>query len=203
MLNKIKNIFVNGLIAFLPLAVTVYILIAGVTLVENFLGETLRQLLPYGYYLPGYGFIATVLMIFIFGLLVNNLITATLIKSFQKKMTEVPIVKAVYSPLRDLIHLFTKTSSDNAPQKVVLVKVSETITVLGLVTREDFDDLEFKNLIPQDKIAVLVLMSYGLGGYTLLCNKTDVTPVDISVEKAMSLAVTGWIKTDTNNFKGK
>ena len=39
-------------------------------------------------------------------------------------------------------------------------------------------------------------MSYGLGGYTLLINKFDIEPIDIPVEKAMSLALTGWIKTD-------
>lgn len=201
MLNKIKKIFISGLIAFLPLAVTIYVLIAGVNLVENFLGESLRNILPAGYYLPGYGFIATIALIFIFGLLVNNLITATLIKKFQEKLTEIPIIKAVYSPLRDLINLFTKTHSHHSPQKVVLVKINESLTVFGLVTREDFNDLEFKSLIPPNKVAVLVLMSYGLGGYTLLCNKSDLTPVNISVEKAMSLAVTGWIRTDSDEFK--
>jgi uncharacterized membrane protein len=39
-------------------------------------------------------------------------------------------------------------------------------------------------------------MSYGLGGYTVLVNKTDVEAVDMPIEKAMSLALTGWIQTD-------
>lgn len=197
MFLKIKKIFISGLITFLPLAVTIYILIACVNIIENILGRFLRSILPDGYYLPGYGFIATLMMIFIFGLLVNNLITATIIKKFQQKLTEIPLIKAVYSPLRDLINLFSKNQNQNAPQKVVLVHLSEHHSALGLITREDFSDLEFKNPVLNGRVAVLVLMSYALGGYTILVDKNQIESVDITVEKAMSLAVTGWIKTDS------
>jgi hypothetical protein len=42
-------------------------------------------------------------------------------------------------------------------------------------------------------------MSYGMGGYTILIDKNLVKTTDIPVDKAMSLALTAWIKTDTNN----
>ena len=198
MTTKMKKIFLSGLITLLPLAVTLYILITGISLVENILGNFIRQVLPDGLYFPGYGFLATLLLVFVFGLLVNNLITATLIRKIQEKLTEIPLIKAVYAPLRDLINLFTKSQNGHSPQKVVLVKISEYTTALGLVTREDFEDLEIKNDLPADCIAVLFPMSYGLGGYTLLINKNNIHPVNLPVEKAMRLAVTGWIKTDTN-----
>lgn len=197
MTTKIKKIFISGLITFLPLAVTIYIVIAGVSLIENILGHFIQNILPDGLYFPGYGFVATLLLIFIFGLLVNNLITATIIKKLQSKLTEIPIIKAVYSPLRDLINLFSKSQNGHSPQKVVLVRMSEHIQAIGLVTREDFHDLEIKMHISDQCIAVLFPMSYGLGGYTLLINKSAVQTLDMSVEKAMSLAVTGWIKTDS------
>jgi uncharacterized membrane protein len=197
MTTKIKKIFLNGLITLLPLAVTIYILVTSVSLIENILGKFIRDSLPEGLYFPGYGFVATLLLIFIFGLLVNNLITATIIKKFQTKMTEIPIIKAVYSPLRDLINLFSKSQNGHSPQKVVLVKFSDNMSALGLITREDFGDLEIKHDLPTDCVAVLFPMSYGLGGYTLLINKNNIQHVDMSVEKAMSLAVTGWIRTET------
>lgn len=196
-MTKIKKIFLNGLFTLLPLAVTIYIMITGIALIENILGRFIRDILPMGFYYPGYGFVATILLIFIFGLLVNNLITATIIKKIQEKLTEIPIIKAVYSPLRDLINLFSKSQNGHSPQKVVLVKFSEQITALGLVTREDFGDLEIKSDLPNDCVAVLFPMSYGLGGYTLLINKNQIHHVEMSVEKAMSLAVTGWIRTET------
>lgn len=194
MLQKMKKIFVSGLISILPLAVTIYILISFLSIVENILGQLLRSLLPEGYYLPGFGFIATILLIFIFGLLVNNLITATVVKKIQNKLTEIPIIKAVYSPLRDLIHLFSTTSNNQGPQQVVLVHVTPDVAMLGLITRDQFDDLHFKKESTQDRVAVLLLLSYALGGYTTLVKKDKIEVIDMPVETAMRLAVTGWIK---------
>lgn len=195
-MNKIKVIFISGLVSFLPLALTIYIVYAGVSIVENLLGQFLRQILPNNAYFPGYGFLATIVLIFFLGLLLNNLLTATLMQRVQEKLTEIPLFKAVYSPLRDLMNLFSKSQQQNALKKVVLVHLSNNMTALGLVTREDFSDLNIK--LPSDagKIAVYIPMSYGLGGYTLLLNKNVLEPIDLPVEKAMSLAITGWIKTD-------
>ncbi len=195
-MKKIKVIFLSGLVSFLPLALTIYIVYAGINIVENILGQFLRRLLPENAYYPGYGFFATILLIFILGLLLNNLVTAALFQRIQEKITEIPFVKVVYSPLRDLMNLFSKNSSQNSLKKVVLVTISPNISVLGLVTREDFSDLNLNFNIGSDKMAVYIPMSYGLGGYTLLMDKNLVQPVDIPVEKAMSLALTGWIKSD-------
>jgi uncharacterized membrane protein len=194
-MNKIQKIFVSGLISFLPLALTIYIVYAGVTIVENLLGNFLRSLLPQDSYIPGFGFLSTMILIFLLGLLLNNFVTAGLLQRLQEKLTEVPLIKVVYSPLRDLMNLFSKRGGSQL-QKVVLVQFDGEKEVLGLVTREHFNDLDKNLKVSADKVAVYIPMSYGLGGYTVLVNKTQVTPIDIPVEKAMSLALTAWIKTD-------
>lgn len=195
-MNKIQKIFVSGLISFLPLAVTIYIVYAGVTIVENLLGNFLRNVLPDNFYIPGFGFLTTLILIFLLGLLLNNFVTAGLLHKLQEKLTEVPLIKVVYSPLRDLMNLFSKNGGQ-AMKKVVLVKLDNNVEILGLVTREQFGDLDSNLKISSEKIAVYMPMSYGLGGYTLLVNKSQVTPLDLPVEKAMSLALTAWIKTDS------
>ena len=202
-MKKIKVIFLSGLVSFLPLALTIYIVYAGVNIVENLLGQFLRRLLPEDAYYPGYGFLTTVVLIFVIGLLLNNLVTAALIQRIQEKLTEIPFVKVVYSPLRDLMNLFSKGQNQNSLKKVVLVSINPHISVLGLVTREDFSDLQLKFSIASEKIAVYMPMSYGLGGYTLLIDRSQVQPVDLPVEKAMSLALTGWIKTDSSPLENK
>lgn len=195
-MNKIQKIFVSGLISFLPLAVTIYIVYASVTIVENVLSAPLRTLLPNDFYITGFGFLTTLILIFLLGLLLNNFVTAGLLHKLQEKLTEVPLIKVVYSPLRDLMNLFSKGGGQSM-QKVVLVHFDKDKEVLGLVTRENFNDLDPNLKVSADRIAVYLPMSYGLGGYTILVHKNQVTALDIPVEKAMSLALTGWIKTDS------
>lgn len=194
-MKSVKKIFISGLITFLPMAVTIYIVYAGVSIVENLLGSFLREILPNGSYYPGFGFLATLVLIFLFGLLLNNFITASLVEKIQEKLTEIPLVKVVYSPLRDLMNLFAKTKQSGL-KKVVLVKFDQDKKILGLVTRDQFTDLGVKELADMDQVAVYIPLSYALGGYTLLVHRSQIEPVDMPVEKAMSLAVTAWIKTD-------
>lgn len=197
-MKKIQKIFISGLLIFLPLAITIYVVYAIINIVENFLGIFLKNVLPQNVYIPGFGFLATILLIFSLGLLLNNFVTANLLHKLQEKLAEVPLVKVVYSPLRDLVHLFSKGRGGNALQKVVLVQFDSHKEVIGLVTREHFNDLDRNLIINPDKLAVYIPMSYGLGGYTILVNKSQVTSIDMPVEKAMSLALTGWIKTDSS-----
>lgn len=200
-MSRLQKIFISGLVAFLPIALSIYVLMIGVSLIENMFGQFLRQVLPEGTYIPGFGFIATIAFILILGFLVDNFITATFFRRLQEKLREVPLVKVIYSPLRDLMNLFAKGQQQQTMQKVVLVHFTKSHSVLGLVTRESFQDLDLKMMLSADKIAVYIPMSYGLGGYTVLVNKSDVEAVDMPIEKAMSLALTGWIKTDTDPQK--
>lgn len=196
-MSKIQKIFLSGLISFLPLAITIYVVYTGVLIVEDLLGNFLRNVLPADFYIPGFGFLTTLILIFLLGLLLNNFLTAGLLHKLQEKLTEVPLIRVVYSPLRDLMNLFSKNGSKTM-QKVVLVQFDGGKEVLGLVTRENFFDVDPNLKINSEKIAVYVPMSYGLGGYTILVHKTQVTPLNIPVEKAMSLALTAWIKTDSS-----
>lgn len=196
-MSKLQKIFVSGLLSFLPLAVTIYIVYTVVTLVENLLGNFLRALLPVDTYIPGFGFLSTLVLIFTLGLLLNNFVTAGLLQRLQEKLTEIPLIKVVYSPLRDLMNLFAKGRDNGSLKKVVLVRFDDSKELLGLITRESFADLDSNLKISPEKVAVYFPLSYGLGGYTMIVNKSHITPIDIPVEKAMSLALTAWIKMDT------
>ena len=200
-MKQIQKIFVSGLISFLPIAVTIYIVYAGVIIVENLLGGLIRKVLPPDAYVPGFGFLATIIFIFLLGLLLNNFVTAGVFRRIQEKLTEVPLIKVVYSPLRDLMHLFSNGEHQDQMKKVVLVQISEGKQVLGLITRENFSDIGLTISVSNTKVSVYIPMSYGLGGYTLLIDKSQLEPVDIPVEKAMSLALTGWIKTEESKKK--
>jgi uncharacterized membrane protein len=136
-------------------------------------------------------------LIFVFGLLLNNLLTAKLFLTIENKITQVPFIKAIYSPLRDLMNLFNK-SNNQGMKGVVMVKMGPSgATALGIVTRENFKDLPLGDL-SKDKIAVYFPLSYGLGGMTFMIPRDMITPIDMPLERAMSLAITGWVKADGN-----
>jgi uncharacterized membrane protein len=195
-MKTLNKIFFRGFITLLPIAITIYIVYSAVIILENLLGQFLRPLLSDRYYIPGIGFIVTLSLIFGFGLMLNSFLLSRFVSSFEKKLTAVPFIKAIYSPLRDLMNLFNKSESPQEMGSVVLVKMGDSeAQAMGLVTRETFHDLPLKGAA-DGKIAVYFPLSYGLGGFTFLVPKENVQEVDIPIEKAMSLAITGWVKAD-------
>lgn len=195
-MKAFNRIFFRGLITLLPIAITIYIVYSAIIILENLLGSVLRQVLPE--YIPGLGFLLTLVLIFLFGLLLNNYISFRLVQTLEAKLVQVPFIKAIYSPLKDLMNLFNRTEAPEM-KGVVLVKIGETgAYAMGIVTREKFKDLPFESTVG-DRMAVYFPFSYGLGGYTLLVPKNLVQSIDIPIEKAMSLAITGWVKADKNN----
>ena|SRR5207253_2622576 len=197
-LKTLRQIFLKGLFTFLPIAVTIYILYAGIVIMESMLGTTFQRLFP-SLYVPGVGLMLTVVFIFLLGLLLNNILTASLFGNIERQLMKVPFIKAIYSPLRDLMNLFSHNGSKDLKSTVLVEIGNSEIKALGLVTRDAFKDLGVAGNHFEDRVAVFIPFSYGLGGYTLLVHRSKITEIDMPAEKAMSLAITGWVKVAPKN----
>lgn len=194
-MGAINRLFWKGLIVVLPVTLTLYILILILTKAESVFGAMLKKVIGPDFYVPGAGLVLTFILMIGVGVLVSNLITGKVIKFFIDQFEKVPFIKAIYNPLRDLMSLFGGNGPDSM-KKVVLVNLDKIgVECIGLVTREEFDDLP-SGLISTEKVAVYIPMSYMLGGFTTIVPRSAITPVDIPVESAIKLAITGWIKAE-------
>lgn len=195
-MKHINQIFFKGLIVVLPITLTFYLLIWASYKIESLFGSMIEWLIGQWLYIPGLGIIVTLIFIFLVGLLVNNYITGRFFKWLSQTLEKVPLIKVIYNPLKDLMALIPgKSSERNRPQRVVLVPLPHLgVNALGLVTREELDELPGTNLIP-----VYIPLSYMLGGITVLIEKDKVQKVDIPVDQALKLSVTAWIKVSEND----
>lgn len=201
-MSTLNKIFFRGFITIIPIAVSLYFLFWIISLMESLVGEILKIFVPEGLYIPGLGVIGAIVLIFVFGLILNNFVMSELVDRAEKKLKSIPFFKAIYSPLSDLMNLFAK-SGDSGMKRVVLVEVSGGTKILGVVTREDFSELP-ASLRTSDVVAVYCPWSYGMGGFTLLVPRSKVEALDLPIEKAMSLAITGWVKAESKqNSKDK
>ncbi len=202
MIQKIQNIFLRGLFTFLPIALTIYIVYVVVSLIDHLFGNVVRQLLPDSVQVPGLGFMLTILIIFSFGLLLNNFLAQSILNNIESRLLRVPFIKAIYSPLRDLMNLFSKKNDPLMKSVVLFQMVEGGPQFMGLLMREEFDDIPGIQNFAHGKVAVYLPMSYGFGGFTVLAPRALIQPVDIPIERAMSLAITAWVKSnqDKNQF---
>ena len=204
MLKRITDIFLRGLLTLLPIVITFYFFYSCVVILENVLGQFFRVVLLENY-IPGLGLITTLILIFAFGFILTHFISISIWEQIEQKLTQVPLIKALYSPLKDLMGLFSSDGQKDL-KSVVLVELHDGAHVVGLVTRDHFEDVpgtqgpQLKATFDQ-KVAVYIPLSYALGGFTLLLDKSKIRKIDIPVEKALSLAITGWVKSNAQGDK--
>jgi uncharacterized membrane protein len=173
-----------------------------VTRLESIFGYVIKNTLGESLYLPGAGLLLSVLIIFVIGSLVSNYLTERIVNYFFSRFEKIPLIKTIYNPLKDLISLFGNQSASMNMQRVVLVDVlSNGVKMLGLVTRDSFEDLPELEGHIQESIAVYFPLSYMFGGYTLIVSKDQVEEVNIPVDRALKLAITGWIHVKSENNK--
>jgi len=195
MMKCVGRWFVRGLIAVLPITVTIYFLYWLGTTAELHLGGLLKRFIDAKAYVPGMGVAVGVLVILLVGILVQAAVVRWMLAAMDRLAERIPLVKTVYGAVKDMIGMFD-SSKPNPYNQVVLVDVPPLgRRVIGLVTRNEFNDEALKTHCA-DAVAVYVPMSYQIGGFTIIVSRSEITPIDLSVEQAMRFALTAGVSTD-------
>ena len=183
------RVFLRGLAAILPLALTGYLAYAAVVAGETLLRNAVLLFLSEQDYWPGMGFLLSIALVLVIGLLMYSFVVRQVYSRLTALLERIPIVKSVYGMIVDVVRLFA--SADEKPfQKVVLVRLPEGMEQIGFLTRAGFDDLPE---IGVGKVAVYLPMSYQIGGFTVFVPRASLTPVAMSVEAAMRFAMTAGV----------
>jgi len=190
MLKTFGKIFLTGLLTVLPIIVTIYFAVWMLTVLERFFGKQVLLLIPDEWYRTGMGLLVAVVAVFGIGLLMYGILFRRLFGWLEWLMLEIPLVRSVYSAMRDLLGMFA--GHEESAMQVVAVSLPGNMRLLGFITRTDFADLP--GIAGADEVAVYLPMSYQLGGYTLFVPKSAVTPVDMSREDAMKFILTAGLK---------
>lgn len=186
-MKRISQYFFRGLIAFLPIALTVYVLILFVTWTERSAMALIRPIIG-DFYLPGLGIALGAILILALGVLVSLPITSRLLSWVELPFTNLPVVKSIYSSLKNFADYFAPHEHD--AQQVVLLKMpGNDLGIIGLVTRQSMKGLPPGLGELDDQVAVYLPMGYMIGGYTVFVPRSWTVPVDMSVEEAMRMAL--------------
>lgn len=189
-MKTLGRILLKGLLTILPVGLTAYLVYwLGVT-TESVLSGPLKLWLPSEAYRPGLGLLAGFFVMFVVGLLVNAYVVRRVLQFGESLILRVPVVKTVYSAIRDLTGLM-KTDGNSDLQRVVLVPFGAGKSI-GFVTQENATLPGHETEEPL--VAVYMPMSYQIGGYTVYVRRDLIEPTDLSVEAAMRIVLTGGLQ---------
>jgi uncharacterized membrane protein len=189
MLRKLWNALVRGLVVVLPMALTFWLLWWLGSSIEAALHRAIVLVVPEAHYRPGMGIVTALALLIAAGVLVNAFIVRRLLAAWERLMERIPIVKSVYGAVRDFVQLLPAGGERSELQRVVLARFGDAAAI-GFVTRDDAGELGL-GPAAAGSVTVYFPMSYQIGGYTLLLPRERVEPLDIPIETAMRLVLTG------------
>ena len=200
-----KKYFITGLLIWIPLAITIWVL----KLVVDVLDQSLH-LLPaalhtenwLGVHIPGLGAILTVLIVFLTGVFATNFFGAQLVELWHEILHRIPVVNSIYSSVKQISDtLFS--SSGQAFRKALLVQwpYPGMWTVAFLTGRPGGD---VANHLPGDFVSVYVPTTPNpTGGYFVMVARKDVIELDMSVDAALKYIISMGVVPPGSRSNGK
>ena len=178
MTKTLLGYFWRGCLVLAPVSITLYIAWLVFT--------TIDRILPVG--VPGVGFVLTLVLITLVGFLTSNVIGKAVVRETEKWLARVPLVKLLYTSIRDLVGAFVGDKKKfDRPVAVAIVPGSKT-RALGFVTRESLAQIELK-----DCLAVYFPQSYNFAGNVLVVPKDQVETLSANSTDVMAFIVSGGV----------
>ena len=188
----IKKIFWNGIKAILPIGITLALVIWVLGMIESAFGWVIKKIIGPQYYFDGLGLIVGLVLVFVVGLLMNAWIARKVYSWGEALLRRIPLVKTLYNAIADLMRFFDKVAETQGSYPV-MVNLPDC-RVLGILTRQSVEKL---GKSAEGEVAVYIPMSYQIGGFTLMVPRSMVERLDMTVEKAMSFAITAGMSSES------
>jgi len=190
-MKHVYQYFFRGLLAALPLGLTIYLLYLFLSGMEQFAMWWLRPLIGQ-FYLPGLGLLIGIGTIVLLGFVISRPYAHKLLSLIELPFTNLPLVKSIYSSLKNFADYFAPNSEKVAQQVVILKIPGNELEIVGLITRRNVRGLP-EGFQKGDRVAVYLPMGYMIGGYTVFVPRTWLTPISMTVEEVMRSSLFAWM----------
>ena len=202
--KRLQKFFVAGLLVWLPMVVTVWMLlwmlrlvdsifIALVAALERFVSP-LNGFSQWVHSFPGFGVAVLGLMILFTGLLVSNIVGAWWLRQWDKMLVHIPVFRSIYSSVKQVSDtLFS--GGGKAFSKALLVQYprpgSWTVAFLTGSPAE-----EINHLLPSEHVSIYVPTTPNpTSGYFLIVPRSDVIELNMSVDDALKYVISMGVVT--------
>jgi len=185
--RRSKNYFLSGILVVIPIVITIFVVKAIFTFLDELL---LPYLMPQlGYWVPGIGIIITFAGIYLVGILVTNFIGRKFVSLGEKIVLNIPVAKSIYGSVKQIMETFSFKTEESGKKVVMVEYPKDDVWSIGIINGE-IDHPETRKKLYN----ILILASINpTSGFFILVPQEKVVHLNISIEDAMKWIVSGGI----------
>jgi uncharacterized membrane protein len=177
-MNTLAKNFLHGCLVVVPATVTIYVVYFVFEKVDGLLG--LR--------VPGLGFALTLVLITAIGALTRNVVGRRLVGLPDRVLARLPLVKLVYTSLRDLMAALVGERRSFDRPVLVALSADGALRAFGFITRDDLSQFGLDGFV-----AVYFPQSINFAGQLAVVPRTRVQPLEVPPSQLLPFIVSGGI----------
>ena len=137
---------------------------------------------------PGLGVIVLLILLYLVGIITTKILSARIVNLGHKLIERIPVIRSIYSTTRSGVEILSGTQGFESRGVVLVEWPRRGMRVIGLVTsyieRDDGQEMMFV-YIPTTPVPS--------SGFLVLVGHEDVTPIDMTVDDAVKIIISGGI----------
>ncbi len=200
----LRRYFLTGIAFLAPLVLTVFIFGYLFQLVHYWIGRPVAQWLPEtivaqdgsAWVASLLGFLIVIALILVVGAIISTMVGRRLATYSERLMLQLPIIRTVYAPAKQIVEFFVNPGSMQFGSVVLVRYPHPNSFALGFLTGRDVAPINAAT----GRRMVNVFVPFTptpVTGILLLVPEEEVIPVDLTVEEALKMVVSGGVVTPT------
>lgn len=190
-MKKLLNYFLQGLLFVVPIAITLWVIFKSILWIDSLLPFQVPIKIPGlpSLEIPGLGLLTIFVGIAFIGFISMRYIRNPLFSYLERMIDRAPLVKLIYSSVKDLVEAFVgEKRRFNKPVLVRLEKDSQ-INRIGFITKEDLSEIGLE----KEMVAVYLPFSYSFAGELIILPRENIRTLDTSGTEAMKFIISGGV----------
>ena len=192
-----KKYLITGLLIWIPLAITIWVL----DLIVSTMDQSLLLLPPQyqpqvllGYQIPGLGALLTLVVVFATGVLASNILGQRLLWFWEYVLGRIPVVKTIYNSVKQVSDTLFAPGGQAFRRALLVQYPREGSWTIAFLTGRPGGDVA--NHLRGEYLSVYVPTTPNpTSGFFLMMPRSEVIELDMSVDEALKYVISMGVVT--------
>jgi uncharacterized membrane protein len=205
---RLRTYFFAGILVTTPLAVTLLVAWWFIGVVDDYVvplipngwnpDHYLKETVGLEIGLPGLGLVVLLIVITLIGALTAGFLGRMVLTIGERILARMPVIRSVYSAIKQILETVLQQQSKAFRQAVLIEYPRRGIWAIGFITGAT--EGEVQSLILQEVVNVFLPTTPNpTSGFLLFVPRKDIVILDMSVEEAVKMVISGGIVTPPDN----
>jgi uncharacterized membrane protein len=190
-LAMIRRYLIAGLLVWIPLLVTIFVIRFIISLLDQSLALLPASLQPVnaiGWDIPGIGVILSLAILFFTGMLVTNFLGKKLFMLWNRFIKRIPIVRSIYAGVKQIMETIFSPGGQAFKQVLLVEYPRKGMWSIAFQTAKTTD--EVIKVVGKEMVTIFIPTTPNpTSGFLMMVPRDEVTLLDMSVDQALKMVI--------------